>query len=170
MSNAAPSKGELVLYQTEDGLTQIQLRALDGTVWLTQIEIAELFATTKQAVSYHVNNVLEEREATAAATVKEYLTVRSEGEREVRRKVKLYNLEMIIAIGYRVRSPRGTQFRQWATTRLKEYLIKGFAIDEKRLAEPGPFDYFDELLEKVARFALRRSVFTRKCAISIKRP
>jgi hypothetical protein len=143
------SEGELVLYRTPDGLTEIQLRAIDGTVWLNQTEIAELFQTTKQAISYHIKQILAESELGAGPTVKEYLTVQSEGTREVRRTLNLYSLEMILAIGYRVRSPRGTQFRQWATTALKEYLVKGFVINDERLKEPGGLDYFDELLERI---------------------
>lgn len=143
---------ELILYQTDDGLTRVQLRTLDGNVWLTQIEIAELFATTKQNVSLHTKNILEERELDEAATVKESLTVQTEGVRQVRRSTLLYSLPMIVAIGYRVKSPRGTQFRQWATAHLSEYLIKGFVMDDERLKNPpgqGQTDYFDELLERI---------------------
>ena len=143
------SEGELILYQSPDGLTEIQLRAIEGTVWLTQAEIAELFQTSKQSVSYHVKQILDDGELTEGATVKEILTVQTEGGRDVRRSLKLYSLEMILAIGYRVRSPRGTQFRQWATTALREYLVKGFVINDARLKEPGGFDYFDELLERI---------------------
>lgn len=143
------SEGELILYRSPDGLTEIQLRAIDGTVWLAQAEIAELFQTSKQSVSYHVKQILDDGELTEGATVKEILTVQTEGGRDVRRSLKLYSLEMILAIGYRVRSPRGTQFRQWATTALKEYLVKGFVINDVRLKEPGGFDYFDELLERI---------------------
>lgn len=143
------SEGELILYRSPDGLTEIQLRAIDGTVWLAQAEIAELFQTSKQSVSYHVKQILDDGELAEGATVKEILTVQTEGGRDVRRSLKLYSLEMILAIGYRVRSPRGTQFRQWATTALKEYLVKGFVINDARLKEPGGFDYFDELLERI---------------------
>ena len=106
---------ELILYTTEDGKAAIQLRAEEGTVWLTQHEMAELFATTKQNVSLHINNILGEGEL-AGATVKESLTVQTEGSRQVKRSTKLYNLDMILAIGFRVRSSRGIQFRQWAAT------------------------------------------------------
>lgn len=143
------SEGEIILYQPPDGPPEIQLRAHDGTVWLTQAEIAELFQTTKQNVSLHIGNILEEAELLEAATVKEYLTVQTEGKRDVQRKVIHYSLDMILAIGYRVRSPRGTQFRQWATQNLKEYLIKGFVMNDERLKEPGGWDYFDELLERI---------------------
>lgn len=141
--------GELILYTTEDGRAHIQLRAEEGTVWLTQAEMAELFQSTKQNISFHVRNILAEGELPAEATVKESLTVQIEGKRQVRRKVLYYNLDMTLAVGYRVRSPRGTQFRQWATTHLREYLVKGFVLDEARLKEPGGWDYFDELLERI---------------------
>ncbi|MEM7386331.1 MAG: virulence RhuM family protein [Verrucomicrobiota bacterium] len=140
---------ELILYASEDGRTRLHLRAEDGTIWLTQLEIAELFQTTKQNVSLHAKNILEEGELSEKATVKESLTVQSEGQRKVQRKVKFYNLELILAIGYRVRSPRGTQFRQWATAHLREYLVKGFVMDDERLKNPGGWDYFDELLARI---------------------
>ena len=140
---------ELVLYQTEDGLIRIQLRAEDGNVWLTQLEIAELFATTKQNVSLHAKNILEDKELDERATVKESLTVQTEGNRQVKRNTALYSLPMILAIGYRVRSPRGNQFRQWASAHLSEYLLKGFVMDDERLKNPGGWDYFDELLARI---------------------
>src|SRR4051812_40053742 len=110
MSEASPGSGELVLYSTEDGRAQFSLKAADGTVWMTQAELADLFQTSKQNISLHIKNVLEDGELTEAATVKDYLTVQTEGTREVRRTTKLYNLDLILAVGYRVRSPRGTQF------------------------------------------------------------
>lgn len=129
--------GELILYTTEDGKACIRLRAEDGTVWLSQLEMAELLQTSKQNVSLHVKNVLAEAELIEAATVKNYLTVQIEGGREVKWSTKVYNLDMILAVGYRVRSLRGTQFRQWATAHLREYLIKGFVMDDEHLKEPG---------------------------------
>jgi hypothetical protein len=143
---------ELILYQTEDGLARVQLRAADGNAWLTQAEIAELFATTKQNVSLHAKNILEERELDEGATVKESLTVQTEGSRQVQRSTILYSLPMILAIGYRVKGLRGTQFRQWATAHLSDYLVKGFVMDDERLKNPpgpGQKDYFDELLERI---------------------
>ncbi len=141
---------DLILYTTEDGHNQIKLRAKDQTVWLTQLEMAELFDATKQNISLHLKNIFEEGELNPAATVKESLTVRLEGNREVQRPVTLYNLDAILAVGYRVRSPRGVQFRRWASTVLKEYLIKGFAMDDERLKNPdGHPDYFDEMLERI---------------------
>jgi hypothetical protein len=139
---------ELILYTTEDGQASIRLRAEDGTVWLSQLELAELFATSKQNISHHVRAILAEGEQ-PAATVKEYLTVQNEGGRTVRRKTLLYNLPMILAVGYRVRSARGTQFRQWATRHLGEFLIKGFVLDDARLKDPAGTDYFDELLARI---------------------
>jgi hypothetical protein len=143
------SDGELILYTAEDGRAAVHLRAEDGTVWLTQLEMAALFDTSKQNISLHVKNILAERELLEGATVKESLTVQNEGGRRVRRSTLLYNLDMILAVGYRVRSPRGTQFRQWATTHLREYLVKGFVLDDARLKDPGGWDYFDELLARI---------------------
>lgn len=143
------SEGELILYRSPDGLTEIQLRAIDGTVWLTQAEMAELFQTSPQAITQLIKAIYGEGEQAEEATCKELLQVRTEGQRQVRRALKVYRLEIILAIGYRVRSPRGTQFRQWATTALREYLVKGFVINEARLKEPGGVDYFDELLERI---------------------
>lgn len=148
MSEPTP-RAELVLYATEDGSAQFFLRAEDGTVWLSQAELAELFQTSTPNINIHIKNVLDEGELTEVRTVKDDLIVQTEGSRQVRRTVKLYNLDMILAIGYRVKSPRGTQFRQWATTHLKEYLIKGFVMDDERLKSGDRWDYFDELLQRI---------------------
>ncbi len=153
---------ELILYQTEDGRAEVRLRAQDGSVWLTQGEIAELFATTKQNVSLHAKNILEEGELAEGATVKESLTVQIEGGRQVKRRTLAYNLPMILAIGYRVRSPRGTQFRQWATAHLAEYLVKGFVMDDERLKNPGGWDYFDELLARIREIRASEKRFYQK--------
>ena len=140
----------LILYTTDDGRNQIQLRADLGTVWLTQLEMAELFDATKQNISLHLKNIFEDGELDAAATVKESLTVQTEGTRQVQRPVTLYHLDAILAVGYRVRSPRGVQFRRWASTVLKEYLVKGFVMDDERLKNPdGRPDYFDEMLARI---------------------
>jgi hypothetical protein len=141
--------GELILYTTEDGASRIQLHAEGGTVWLTQLELAELFQTSKQNISLHIKNILAEHELTEAATVKEYLTVQIEGGREVKRMNLLYNLDMILAVGYRVRSLRGVQFRRWAGTILKEYLVKGYAMDDDRLKPADNWDYYDEWLARI---------------------
>ena len=141
---------DLILYTTEDGRSQIKLRAQEQTVWLTQLEMAELFDATKQNISLHLKNVFEDGELDPAATVKESLTVQIEGSRKVQRPVILYNLDAILAVGYRVRSPRGVQFRRWASTILKEYLAKGFVMDDERLKNPdGRPDYFDEMLARI---------------------
>jgi hypothetical protein len=139
-----------ILYQTEDQKSRIALRADGETVWLTQLEMAELFLATKQNISLHLKNIFEDGELDPEATVKESLTVQNEGGREVRRPITLYNLDAILAVGYRVRSPRGAQFRRWATTVLREYLVKGFAMDDERLKNPdGRPDHFDEMLERI---------------------
>ena len=145
-------ESSIVLYQTEDGRTRIQCRFEDETLWLTQAQIAELFQTTPQNVTLHLKAIFAEGELAEAATCKDYLQVRSEGSREVSRNLRHYRLEAIIAVGYRVRSHRGTQFRQWATARLGEYLLKGFTMDDERLKNPpgkGHTDYFDELLARI---------------------
>ena len=141
---------DLILYTTEDGRSQIKLRAQEQTVWLTQLEMAELFDATKQNISLHLKNIFEDGELDAAATVKESLTVQIEGSRQVRRPVTLYNLDAVLAVGYRVHSPRGMQCRRWASTILKEYLTKGFVMDDERLKNPdGRPDYFDEMLARI---------------------
>ena len=137
----------LILYTTEDGRSQIKLRAQEQTVWLTQLEMAELFDATKQNVSLHLKNVFEDGELDAGSVVKESLTTATDGKSYL---TKLYNLDAILAVGYRVRSPRGVQFRRWASTILKEYLAKGFVLDDERLKNPdGRPDYFDEMLARI---------------------
>jgi hypothetical protein len=145
----ARGQGELMLYRTEDGRDTFQLRVEDGSVWMTQAEIAALFENTPQNVTQHLKVVYDEGELSVESTCKDFLQVRQEGGRQVKRTTKLYNLQAILAVGYRVRSERGTQFRRWATTTLNEYLIKGFVMDDERLKQPGGFDYFDELLERI---------------------
>ena len=141
-------KGELILYQTEDGKTNIEVRLQDETVWMSQLAIAELFQSTKQNISLHLKNVFDEGELPEKRVVKEYLTTASDGKNY---RTKFYNLEAIVAVGYRVKSPRGTQFRIWATERLNEYLVKGFTMDDERLKEVNNIgsDYFDEMLERI---------------------
>ena len=142
------NKTDILIYQTEDGNTKIDVRLESETVWMTQKAIAELYQSTKQNVSLHIKNILEEKELVENSVVKFHLTTARDGKNY---KTKHYNLEMILAIGYRVRSHRGTQFRQWATERLNEYLVKGFTMDDDRLKEMRNFgeDYFDELLERI---------------------
>ncbi len=137
---------ELILFTSDDGQTQMHLRVESGTIWLSQLEIAELFLTSKQNVSLHAKNILEEGELREVSVVKESLTTAADGKKY---STKLYNLDLILAIGYRVRSPRGTQFRQWATTHLREFLVKGFVMDDQRLKDPKGWDYFDELLARI---------------------
>jgi hypothetical protein len=148
----SPPGGELLLYQTEDGRTRIECRFENNTIWLSQVLMADLFQTTVPNINLHIKNILSEGELAKEATIKDYLIVRPEGAREVRRPVKYYNLDMILAVGFRIRSDRGTAFRQWATARLKEYLVKGFVLDDERLKNPpgpGVPDYFDEMLERI---------------------
>lgn len=153
---------ELILYTSDDGQTRLHLRVETDTIWLSQLEIAELFQTTKQNVSLHAKNIFEDNELSPEATVKESLTVQSEGARQVKRKISYYNLDLILAIGYRVRSPRGVQFRQWASTHLKEFLRKGFVMDDERLKNPGGWDYFDELLERIREIRASEKRFYQK--------
>jgi hypothetical protein len=145
------TESRILFYQSEGGTSRIEVRLEEGTVWLPQALIAELYQTTKQNISLHIRNIFDEGELQPDATVKEYLTVQHEGSRAVQRRVAYYNLDMILAIGYRVRSHRGTQFRVWATERLREYLVKGFVLDDIRLKEGRSIgaDYFDELLERI---------------------
>lgn len=140
----------LILYTTEDGKSQIQLRAKDHTVWLSQREMAQLFDVSTDNIGLHLKNVYGDAELAREATAEESSVVQTEGGREVRRPVALYNLDAILAVGYRVRSPRGVQFRRWASTVLKEYLLKGFAMDDERLKNPdGRPDHFDEMLARI---------------------
>ena len=124
-------KDKIIIYQTDDGSINLEVKMDKDTVWLTQAQMVELFQTTKQNVSLHVNNVYTECELEEKSTVKEYLTVQNEGKRSVRRIVKYYNLDVIISVGYRVKSQRGTQFRIWANRVLKDYLVKGYAVNER---------------------------------------
>jgi hypothetical protein len=153
---------ELILYQTEDGNSQVQLRAADGSVWITQAEIAELFSTSPQAITQLIKTIYEEKELDPSSTCKNFLQVRKEGKRDVKRNLKSYCLPMILAVGYRVRSVRGTQFRQWATTHLSEYLVKGFVMDDERLKNPGGWDYFDELLARIREIRASEKRFYQK--------
>ena len=153
---------ELILYTSEDGTTRLDLRVDGHTVWLTQIEIAELFQTSKQNISLHAKNIFEDAELSPDATVKDSLTVQTEGKREVQRSIQAYSLDLILAIGYRVCSPRGVQFRQWATNHLREYLVKGFVMDDERLKNPGGWDYFDELLARIREIRASEKRFYQK--------
>lgn len=152
MSDEPLPRSEIVLYQTEDGQTRIQCRFENETLWLSQIQLAELFQTTVSNINLHLKAIYAEAELTAEATIKSYSIVRLEGSRQVTRPVLHYSLPTILAVGFRVRSHRGTQFRQWAMARLNEYLVKGFTMDDARLKNPpgqGHKDYFDELLDRI---------------------
>lgn len=155
-------ENNIIIYQTQDGKTKIDVKIDNDTVWLNQAQIAELLQTTKQNVSLHIQNIFDEKELDEMATVKEYLTVQSEGNREVQRKIKHYNLDVIISVGYRVKSLRGTQFRIWATQILKEYMIKGFAMDDDRLKNLGGGGYWHELLERIRDIRASEKVFYRQ--------
>lgn len=153
---------DIIIYNTEDGKAKINLQYADGTVWLSQLEIAELFQTTKQNVSKHVKAIFLDGELEERATVNYKLTVQKEGNRKISRQLAYYNLDMIMAIGYRVRSIRGIQFRNYASNVLKEYLIKGFAMDDERLKNLGGGNYFKELLERIRDIRSSEKVFYRQ--------
>jgi hypothetical protein len=140
---------DVIIYTTEDGTTKIDLRLENGTVWLSQLEIAELFQTTKQNISKHIQAIFDDQELVEKANVNQQLTVQKEGEREVSRTIALYNLDVILAVGFRVRSVRGVQFRRYASTVLKEYLEQGFALNDERLKNLGGGSYWKELLGRI---------------------
>ncbi len=140
---------EIIIYEGDGGEPRISVRVENETVWLNQMQLAELFGTTKANISLHIKNIFEEGELTKEATVKEYLTVQKEGAREVSRNIEHYNLDLIISVGYRVKSQIATHFRQWATARLREYIVKGFTMDDERLKESGGGNYWKELLDRI---------------------
>lgn len=164
MGDNVENKTDILIYQLEDGKTKIDVRIENETVWMTQKAIAELYQTTSQNITLHIKNIYEEGELEENSTCKNYLQVQTEGNRTVQRNSRHYNLEMIIAIGYRVRSSRGTQFRRWATERLNEYLVKGFTIDDERLKGMRNIgdDYFDELLERIRDIRASEKRFYKK--------
>ncbi|WP_304288681.1 virulence RhuM family protein [Porphyromonas uenonis] len=150
----------IIIYNSDDGRSKVTLYAQDGSVWLNQSQLAELFDTSKQSISYHITNILADKELDANSVVKDYLTTASDGKQY---NVAFYSLEMILAIGFRVRSRRGTQFRQWAMRNLREYMVKGFVIDDERLKNPdGRPDYFDELLERIREIRASEKRFYQK--------
>ena len=155
-------ENEIIIYQTQDGQTKIDVRIENETVWLTQNQMAELFQTTKQNISLHIKNIFEEGELTEDSTVKDYLTVQNEGSRKVSRNVTHYNLDVIISVGFRVKSLRGTQFRMWATQVLKEYMKKGFALNDDLLKQAGGGGYWKELLERIRDIRSSEKVFYRQ--------
>lgn len=141
--------GDIIIYQTDNGLTKIDVKVQNETVWLSQQQMAELYDTTKQNISLHIKNIFDENELNENSTVKEFLTVQKEGNRNVERNVKFYNLDMIISLGYRIKSKVATNFRKWATERLKEYMIKGFTMDDERLKGNSGGNYWKELLARI---------------------
>ncbi len=159
---ALPAKSQFLLYSTEDGGQRIEVRMESGSVWLSQKLMAELFQVGVNTINHHIKGIYADNEQTPEATIRKYRIVQTEGKRQVTRLVDFYNLEMILTVGYRVRSHRGVQFRQWATERLKEYIVKGFALDDERLAEPGGIDYFDELLERIRAIRASEKRFYQK--------
>jgi hypothetical protein len=164
MGDNVENKTDILIYQLEDGKTKIDVRLENETVWMTQKAIAELYQTTPQNITLHIKNIYEEGELEENSTCKNYLQVQTEGNRTVQRNSRHYNLEMIIAVGYRVRSSRGTQFRRWATERLNEYLVKGFTMDDERLKGMRNIgdDYFDELLERIRDIRASEKRFYKK--------
>lgn len=144
------NSSQILIYQTEDGRTKIDVRLQDETVWLTQRMLAELFQTTPQNITLHLKNIYQEGELQEDRTCKDFLQVQQEGTRTVQRQVNYYNLDAIISVGYRIQSQVATRFRQWATQHIREYIVKGFVLDDERLKNPDlPFDYFDELLRRI---------------------
>ena len=152
--------GEVILYRSDDGRATVQLHAVEGTVWLTQAQMADLYDTSVPNIAQIIRRILADGEV-SEATINSELTVRIEGTRQVRRQVKVYNLDMVLAVGYRVTTPRAVQFRQWASTVLKEHLVKGFSLDDDRLQDPSA-DYFDELLERIRAIRASEKRFYQK--------
>lgn len=161
--NKQIAQSQIVIYKNESGETKIDVRFDGDTVWLTQNALANLLQTTKQNIGQHIKNITEEGELSENSTVKKFFTVQKEGDREVKREMDFYNLDMIIAVGYRVKSSIATAFRQWATARLREYIVKGFVLDDERLKNPDlPFDYFEELTRRITEIRTSEKRFYRK--------
>jgi len=157
-----PKNSELILYQTKDGRVRLEVRLEGETVWLSQKLIADLFQKDVRTINEHIRNIFEEGELQPEATIRKFRIVQTEGKREVQRAVDFYNLDVIIAVGYRVKSQRGTQFRIWATERLREYVVKGFTLDDDRLKQAGGRIYFEELLERIRDIRSSEKLFWRK--------
>ena len=157
------NKSAIIIYQTENGQTKLEVRLENETVWLTQKLMAELFQTTPQNITIHLKNIFEEGELNEEATCKDFLQVRKEGERTIERNQKFYNLDAIISVGYRIKSNVATRFRQWATQHIKEYIVKGFVLDDERLKNPNhPFDYFEELERRIQEIRTSERRFYQK--------
>jgi len=157
-----PNRSELLIYQTGDGKTRLEVRLENETVWLSQKLMAELFQVSIPTVNEHIKNLYEEGELQPDPTIRKFRIVQTEGSRRVSREVDFYNLDVIISVGYRVKSHRGTQFRIWATQRLREYIIKGFTMDDERLKQAGGGNYFDELLARIRDIRSSEKIFWRK--------
>ena len=160
--NEQQNNGNIILYQTEDGKSRIEVTLCNDTVWLTADQMAELFQRNKSTISRHIKNVFEDGELSPDSTVAFFATVQNEGNRSVERNLAYYNLDMIISVGYRVKSHRGVQFRIWATSVLREYLVKGFAMNDDLLKRAGGGNYFDELLSRIRDIRSSEKVFYRK--------
>ena len=155
-------KNNIVIYTSKDGIVKVDTTLNDDTVWMNQSELAKLFATTKNNISLHMKNIFESGELEESSTVKDFLTVQKEGTREVKRMVTHYNLDAIIAVGYRINSKRATDFRIWATKILKEYMVKGFALNDDFLKNNGESTYFEELLARIREIRSRKKFFGEK--------
>lgn len=162
MPDDSHNKSEIILYQAEDGKSRIEVKLLDETVWLSQKLMAELFQKDVRTINEHIKNTYAEGELRPDSTIRKFRIVQVEGKRQVTRKVDFYNLDVIISVGYRVKSHRGTQFRIWATERLREYIIKGFTLDDERLKQADSGNYFDELLARIRDIRSSEKVFWRK--------
>ncbi len=156
------NQGQILLYQTEDGRQRIEVRLHDGSVWLNQKLLAELFGVGINTINYHIKELYKEQELLPEATIRKYRIVQMEGKRQIFREVDFYDLKMILAVGYRVRSHRGVQFRKWASERLQEFVIKGFTLDDERLSSPGGLAYFDELLDRIRAIRTSEKHFYQK--------
>ncbi|VAW31047.1 Uncharacterized protein clustered with Type I restriction-modification system, partial [hydrothermal vent metagenome] len=157
------SNSQIIIYQSEVGQTKIEVRLENETVWLTQKRLAKLFQVTKSTISEHIKHIFAEGELERSATVRKFRTVQTEGSRTVSRELEFYNLDMIISVGYRVHSHVATRFRQWATRHIREYIVKGFVLDDERLKNPDlPFDYFEELLKRIQDIRTSEKRFYRK--------
>ncbi len=162
MNNSLVPKSDFLLYQTEDGHTKVEVRFTGETAWLSLNQMADLFQRDKSVISKHINNVYNDGELKKESTVAKFATVQKEGSREVSREIEFYNLDVIISVGYRVKSHRGTQFRIWATERLREYIVKGFTLDDQRLKNAGGGNYFKELLARIRDIRTSEKVFWRQ--------
>lgn len=156
------NNSEILIYQNSEGSIKIDVRLEEESVWLTQAQLCELFQKSKATISEHIKNVFEEGELDASATVRNFRTVQTEGKREVERAIDYYNLDVVISVGYRVKSPQGTQFRIWATQRLKEYIIKGFTLNDDRFKSGSSMNYFNELQERIREIRISERFFYQK--------